>query len=32
METLKKEKIDALNQEFEERKKQVMLNNKDKQI
>jgi hypothetical protein len=32
METIKKEKIEALNLEFEERKKQVMLSNKDKQI
>jgi hypothetical protein len=32
METVKKEKIEALNLEFEERKKQVMLSNKDKQI
>ncbi len=32
MEQVKKERIDALNKEFEERKRQVMLNNKDKQI
>lgn len=32
MEQVKKDKIEALNKEFEERKKQVMLLNKDKQI
>ena len=32
MEQVKKERIEALNKEFEERKKQVMLVNKDKQI
>lgn len=32
MEQVKKERIEALNKEFEERKKQVMLINKDKQI
>lgn len=32
MEQVKKDRIDALNKEFEERKRQVMLNNKDKQI
>jgi hypothetical protein len=30
MEQVKKDKIEALNKEFEERKKQVMLLNKDK--
>jgi hypothetical protein len=32
MEGIKKERIETLNQQFEERKKQVMFNNKDKQI
>jgi hypothetical protein len=32
MEQVKKDRIEALNKEFEEKKKEVMLLNKDKQI